>query len=185
MVTQCAQQQRVEVHALQWRRLSARLPEAVQQVLLYGSGEEEIKFSYALESGERAGKKIHKKHPFEGIIRNFERRYRETDSVAVREELARYRATQPCPDCGGARLNRSARNVFVADRPLPSRRMDPVVAFGIGWVLCAIGIHGQWLYVDPSTETTIVKLSSQPNPLDDELKHDNFAFFRALSAWTA
>lgn len=50
---------------------------------------------------------------------------------------------------------------------------------------CAIGIHGQWLYVDPSTETTIVKLSSQPNPLDDELKHDNFALFRALSAWTA
>ncbi|MBC2772120.1 serine hydrolase [Rhizobium sp. AQ_MP] len=50
---------------------------------------------------------------------------------------------------------------------------------------CAIGIHGQWLYVDPTTETTIVKLSSQPNPLDDELKHDNFAFFRALSAWTA
>ncbi|PYB69699.1 serine hydrolase domain-containing protein [Rhizobium wuzhouense] len=50
---------------------------------------------------------------------------------------------------------------------------------------CAIGIHGQWLYVDPSTETVIVKLSSQPNPLDDELKHDNFAFFRALCAWTA
>jgi CubicO group peptidase (beta-lactamase class C family) len=47
---------------------------------------------------------------------------------------------------------------------------------------CAIGIHGQWLYVDPSTETVVVKLSSQPNPLDDELKHDNFAFFRALSA---
>lgn len=50
---------------------------------------------------------------------------------------------------------------------------------------CAIGIHGQWLYVDPSSETVIVKLSSQPNPLDDELKHDNFAFFRALCAWTA
>ncbi|PLK73242.1 6-aminohexanoate hydrolase [Rhizobium sp. TH135] len=50
---------------------------------------------------------------------------------------------------------------------------------------CAIGIHGQWLYVDPSTDTVIVKLSSQPNPLDDELKHDNFAFFRALCAWTA
>ena len=47
---------------------------------------------------------------------------------------------------------------------------------------CAIGIHGQWLYIDPSRETVIVKLSSQPNPLDDELKHDNFAFFRALSA---
>ena len=91
------------------------LPEAVQQVLLYGSGEEEIKFSYALESGERAGKKIHKKHPFEGIIRNFERRYRETDSANVREELARYRATQPCPECGGSRLRKEARHVFVGE----------------------------------------------------------------------
>src|SRR3989338_1205507 len=91
------------------------LPEAVQQVLLYGSGEEEIKFSYALESGGRAGKKIHKKHPFEGIIRNFERRYRETDSANVREELARYRATQPCPECGGSRLRKEARNVFVGE----------------------------------------------------------------------
>jgi excinuclease ABC subunit A len=91
------------------------LPEAVQQVLLYGSGEEEIKFSYALESGERAGKKISKKHPFEGIIRNFERRYRETDSAHVREELARYRATQPCPDCHGTRLRKEARHVFVGE----------------------------------------------------------------------
>ncbi|MBT9463412.1 excinuclease ABC subunit UvrA [Hydrogenophaga sp.] len=91
------------------------LHESVQQALLYGSGEEEIKFSYALESGERAGKKISKKHPFEGIIRNFERRYRETDSAAVREELARYRAVQPCPDCGGSRLRREARHVFVGE----------------------------------------------------------------------
>ncbi|WP_247597052.1 excinuclease ABC subunit UvrA [Hydrogenophaga sp. PAMC20947] len=91
------------------------LPEAVQQALLYGSGEEEIKFSYALESGERAGKKINKKHPFEGIIRNFERRYRETDSAHVREELARYRATQPCPDCHGTRLRKEARHVFVGE----------------------------------------------------------------------
>ena len=91
------------------------LPEAVRQVLLYGSGEEEVKFSYALESGERAGKRITKKHAFEGIIRNFERRYRETDSVAVREELARYRAVQPCPDCGGSRLRREARHVFVGE----------------------------------------------------------------------
>jgi len=91
------------------------LPEPVQQVLLYGSGEEEIKFSYALESGEKAGKKISKKHPFEGIIRNFERRYRETDSPAVREELARYRATQACPDCGGSRLRKEARHVFVGE----------------------------------------------------------------------
>jgi excinuclease ABC subunit A len=91
------------------------LPEAVQQVLLYGSGEEEIRFSYALESGERAGKKINKKHPFEGIIRNFERRYRETDSAHVREELGRYRATQPCPDCHGTRLRKEARHVFVGE----------------------------------------------------------------------
>ena len=91
------------------------LPGKVQQVLLYGSGDEEIRFSYALESGERAGKKIAKKHPFEGIIRNFERRYRETDSVTVREELARYRSTQPCPECGGTRLRKEARHVFVGD----------------------------------------------------------------------
>ncbi|MDP2262937.1 MAG: excinuclease ABC subunit UvrA [Hydrogenophaga sp.] len=91
------------------------LPEAVQQVLLYGSGTDEIKFSYALESGENAGKKISKKHPFEGIIRNFERRYRETDSANVREELARYRATQPCPECEGSRLRKEARHVFVGE----------------------------------------------------------------------
>ncbi|MDR7151689.1 excinuclease ABC subunit A [Hydrogenophaga palleronii] len=91
------------------------LGEAVQQVVLYGSGEEEVKFSYALESGARAGKRITKMHPFEGIIPNFERRYRETDSAAVREELSRYRAVQPCPDCGGSRLRREARHVFVGE----------------------------------------------------------------------
>ncbi|MDI3511298.1 MAG: excinuclease subunit, partial [Betaproteobacteria bacterium] len=91
------------------------LPEPVRQVLLYGSGEEAVKFSYALESGERAGKKISKSHPFEGIIRNFERRYRETDSATVREELARYRAIQPCPDCGGTRLRKEARHVFIGE----------------------------------------------------------------------
>jgi excinuclease ABC subunit A len=94
-----------------WESLSA----SVQEVLLYGSGEEEIKFSYALESGQKAGKKISKKHPFEGIIRNFERRYRETDSANVREELARYRATQPCPECQGTRLRKEARHVFVGE----------------------------------------------------------------------
>ncbi len=91
------------------------LDEGVRRVLLYGSGEEDVKFSYALESGERKGRKVSKKHPFEGIIRNFERRYRETDSMAVREELARYRALQPCPDCGGSRLRREARHVFVGE----------------------------------------------------------------------
>ena len=91
------------------------LPERVRDVLLHGSGEEEIKFSYALASGERAGKKIVKKHPFEGIIRNFERRWRETDSATVREELARYRATQPCPECAGTRLRKEARHVFIGE----------------------------------------------------------------------
>ncbi len=91
------------------------LPESIRQVLLFGSGEEEIKFSYALESGERAGKKISKKHPFEGIIRNFERRWRETDSANVREELSRYRSTHPCPECGGTRLRKEARHVFIGE----------------------------------------------------------------------
>ncbi|HMN93263.1 MAG TPA: excinuclease ABC subunit UvrA, partial [Hydrogenophaga sp.] len=91
------------------------LPESIRQVLLFGSGEEEVKFSYALESGERAGKKISKKHPFEGIIRNFERRWRETDSATVREELSRYRSTHPCPECGGTRLRKEARHVFIGD----------------------------------------------------------------------
>ncbi|MDO8903562.1 MAG: excinuclease ABC subunit UvrA [Hydrogenophaga sp.] len=91
------------------------LGEAVQQAVLFGSGEEEVKFSYALESGAKAGRRITKKHPFEGIIHNFERRYRETDSAAVREELSRYRAVQPCPDCGGSRLRREARHVFVGE----------------------------------------------------------------------
>ncbi|MDB5879876.1 MAG: excinuclease subunit, partial [Variovorax sp.] len=87
----------------------------VQAVLLHGSGEEEIKFNYTMESGASAGKKLVKKHAFEGIIPNLERRYRETDSTMVREDLARYRNMQPCPDCGGSRLRREARNVFLVD----------------------------------------------------------------------
>ena len=91
------------------------LPAEVQQVVLHGSGEEEIKFSYTMESGQSAGRKVSKKHPFEGIIPNMERRYRETDSVMVREDLARFRNMAPCSDCGGSRLRREARNVFLVD----------------------------------------------------------------------
>ena len=91
------------------------LPAQVQQALLYGSGTEEIAFNYTMDSGASAGKAITKKHPFEGIVRNFERRYRETDSTTVREELARYRATHPCPACHGARLRKEARHVFVGE----------------------------------------------------------------------
>lgn len=91
------------------------LPASVQQVLLHGSAAEEIKFNYTMESGNFAGKKLTKKHPFEGIIPNMARRYRETDSVMVREDLARFRNLQPCPDCGGSRLRPEARNVFLVD----------------------------------------------------------------------
>ena len=75
------------------------LPQSVQDAVLHGSGEEEIKFSYVMDSGSFEGKKLTKKHPFEGIIPNMQRRYRETESSTVREELARYRASQPCTVC--------------------------------------------------------------------------------------
>jgi excinuclease ABC subunit A len=91
------------------------LDAATQQVLLYGSGEEDIKFNYSLESGANAGKKLSKKHPFEGILVNMERRYRETDSAVVREDLARYRGTRACTACNGTRLRREARHVRVGE----------------------------------------------------------------------
>ncbi|MBK7121245.1 MAG: excinuclease ABC subunit UvrA [Comamonadaceae bacterium] len=91
------------------------LPGPVQHAILHGSGEEDIRFSYVMDSGASQGKKVTKKHPFEGIIPNMARRYRETDSVVVREELARYRSSQPCTDCGGTRLCREARHVKVGD----------------------------------------------------------------------
>ena len=98
------------------------LPEDVRQAVLYGSGEDTISFTYLSEAGGRS----QRKHRFEGIVPNLERRYRETESPAVREELSKYVSERPCPDCGGARLNRSARNVFVADRPLPELVVLPI-----------------------------------------------------------
>jgi excinuclease ABC subunit A len=83
----------------------------VRQVLLYGSGEEEIKFNY----GADGGKKMTKKHPFEGILVNMERRYRETDSPVVREDLSRYRGVRACTSCEGTRLRREARHVRVGE----------------------------------------------------------------------
>ena len=87
----------------------------VQQVVLHGSGEEEIKFSYIIESGASQGKKVSKKHPFEGIIPNMTRRYRETDSPLVREDLGRLRSTQPCTSCHATRLKREARHVRIGE----------------------------------------------------------------------
>ena len=91
------------------------LSEDVRRAILHGSGDEEIKFSYTFESGQSAGRKVTKKHAFEGILPNMARRYRETDSAVVREELARLRGTLPCPDCGGTRLRRDARHVFIGE----------------------------------------------------------------------
>ena len=90
------------------------LPAQVHKVLLYGSGDEVIEFRYT--EGKKTSRK---RHPFEGILPNLERRYRETESLTVREELAKYLGMRPCPDCGGTRLNRAARFVFVAERSLP------------------------------------------------------------------
>jgi excinuclease ABC subunit A len=90
------------------------LPEQGRQVLLYGSGEEDIAFTYESEgNGKGKSRSVKRMHPFEGIIPTFERRYKETDSAAVREDLARYQAARPCPDCEGTRLRREARNVFL------------------------------------------------------------------------
>jgi excinuclease ABC subunit A len=99
------------------------LPAEVRQVLLHGSGDVEIEFTYQAESakGGRA-RSIRRRHPFEGIIPTFERRYRETDSVAVREDLARYQAPRPCPECQGTRLRREARHVFLQGEDRTSRR---------------------------------------------------------------
>ncbi len=91
------------------------LPESVQNAVLHGSGEEEIKFSYVMDSGSFEGKKLSKKHPFEGIIPNMQRRYRETESATVREELSRYRGSQPCTACKGSRLRLEARNVKIGE----------------------------------------------------------------------
>jgi excinuclease ABC subunit A len=91
------------------------LSAAQQAAVLYGSGEDEIRFSYAPAPGEgaAASKKLSKRHPFEGVIPNMQRRWRETDSTVVREELSRYRSTQACPECHGARLRIEARNVLL------------------------------------------------------------------------
>ncbi len=101
-----------------WNELS----KANRDKVLYGSGTEAISFRYVNDSGGT----VTRKHRFEGIVNNLERRYRETESAAVREELSKYINNQPCPECSGQRLNRSARNVFVTDRNLPSISALPI-----------------------------------------------------------
>ena len=103
------------------------LPKTAQQVLLRGSGAEAIEFVYEAEGLSGRKRSVKRSHPFEGILPNLERRFRETDSAAVREELARYQAARPCPDCAGTRLRREARHVFLAD----AAQSDPQAIFHV------------------------------------------------------
>jgi excinuclease ABC subunit A len=91
------------------------LPQKIRQLVLFGSEDEQIEFKYL----DGKGGTVKRRHAFEGIVKNLERRYRETESATVREELAKYRSSRPCPECGGTRLNRAARNVFIASKSLP------------------------------------------------------------------
>jgi len=98
------------------------LPKKIRDIILQGSGDEIIEFRYFSESGTQK-----RKHPFAGIIPNLERRYRETDSRIVREELAKYISQKPCESCNGQRLNREARHVFIMDTNLPSITAWPIL----------------------------------------------------------
>ncbi|RUO45415.1 excinuclease ABC subunit UvrA [Idiomarina aquatica] len=91
------------------------LDEDVRHKILFGSGQQQIKFTYVNDRGD----KVVREHPFEGIIPNMQRRYRETESQAVREELSKYIAVQPCKSCNGSRLRTEARHVFISDTTLP------------------------------------------------------------------
>jgi excinuclease ABC subunit A len=91
------------------------LPQNIKDLVLFGSDDEQIDFKYL----DGKGGTVKRKHTFEGIVKNLERRYNETESVAVREELAKYRSSRACPECQGTRLNRAARNVFVDGKSIP------------------------------------------------------------------
>ncbi|MCS6723678.1 excinuclease ABC subunit UvrA [Proteus mirabilis] len=91
------------------------LPDKIQKVILSGSGKENIEFKYTNDRGDV----VVRHHPFEGVLNNMERRYRETESSAVREELAKYISNRPCASCGGTRLRREARHVYVENTTLP------------------------------------------------------------------
>lgn len=93
-----------------------------QQTLLYGSGDEEIAFNYVNTRGDT----VKRQHPFEGIIPNMERRYRETESQMVRDDLSGYLNSKACPDCSGSRLKQASRNVFIDERSLPEITCLPV-----------------------------------------------------------
>ena len=92
-----------------------QLPEHIRHVLMHGSGKEDIAFQYVNDRGDT----VTRKHPFEGILNNMARRYKETESLAVREELAKNISNRPCADCGGSRLRPEARHVYIGETNLP------------------------------------------------------------------
>lgn len=100
----------------------SKLPKAIQKILLYGSGEEEITFRYSNDRGTS----YTRTHSFEGIIPNMQRRYRETESNTVREDLANYLISRPCQSCGGTRLREEARCVFINNKTLPELAALPI-----------------------------------------------------------
>ena len=100
-----------------------RLPKKVRDIILYGSGKEKISFSYLRSHGRRPRRRA---HTFEGVIPNMERRYRDSESNTIREELARYLNTQPCENCQGSRLRTGARHVFVGNHPVHQLTAMPI-----------------------------------------------------------
>lgn len=91
------------------------LPQKIKDIVMHGSGKEEIEFQYMNDRGDV----VIRKHPFEGILNNMARRYKETESMSVREELAKNISNRPCADCGGSRLRPEARNVYIGSVNLP------------------------------------------------------------------
>lgn len=102
-----------------WEKLSS----IHQQKILFGSDDEEITFNYVNDRGTV----FRRQHSFEGVIHNMERRYRETESQSVREDLSKFMATSNCPECAGTRLRKSARNVFI-----DNRRIEDIVSMPVG-----------------------------------------------------
>ncbi|MFA5679568.1 MAG: excinuclease ABC subunit UvrA [Pseudomonas sp.] len=100
------------------------IAEKHRALILQGTGSDKVPFRYLNDRGDI----VKREHPFEGIVPNLERRYRETESQSVREELSKYLSTQPCPDCRGTRLRREARHVFIDGRNLPGITTLPVGA---------------------------------------------------------
>ncbi len=99
------------------------LSNKIQKTLLYGSGKEKITFNYPGHAGRRGKQRT---HTFEGVLHTMERRYRETESNLVREELAKFLSIQPCPKCHGTRLNEAARHVFIQDKTLAELTSMPI-----------------------------------------------------------